>query len=457
MPNRLPLGTKLAWGIGGVADNLIPNVLAALALPIYNLLFGLDVVLIGIALAIPRFLDALVDPYMGNISDQARSRWGRRKPYIVLGATLCAVLLPFFWAPVFGKSETALFLQLLLLGCVYSFSYTVFVIPYTALGYEITPDYDDRTRLLAWRMYLGLLAGLAIPWLYKLTFVTEFGATQEKAVLVLSWLIAVVIFATGAAPGFLVREHVPKEMEEKLTFWTSLRTAMRNRPFALILTGYCAVLIGLFTVSSLALYLNIFLVCGGDKQQAAYYGGLGGMASAVGSYLGLLAISKVAGLLGKGVAMTTALGLALIGFLSLLVTLTPAAPYFQLVSFFIQGFALQGAWLMVSSMVADVCDEDELETGRRREGIFSAVTSFVQKLLLSLTALTGGVVLKLCGYQDNVTPSDATNTAMKLTFILIPSLTLFVAILIFRKYPITRQRAERTRALLAERLAAPSP
>lgn len=155
-------------------------------------------------------------------------------------------------------------------------------------------------------MYLGLLAGLTIPWLYKLTFVTGFGATQEKAVLVLSRLVSVVIFATGAAPGFLVREHVPKEMEEKLTFWTSLRTAMRNRPFALILTGYC-------------------------------------------------------------------------------------------------------------------------------------------------------VVLKLCGYQDNVTPSDATNTAMKLTFILIPSLTLFVAILIFRKYPITRQRAERTRALLAERLAAPSP
>lgn len=76
-----------------------------------------------------------------NISDQARSRWGRRKPYIVLGATLCAVLLPFFWAPVFGKSETALFLQLLLFGCVCSVSYTVFVIPYTALGYEITPDY----------------------------------------------------------------------------------------------------------------------------------------------------------------------------------------------------------------------------------------------------------------------------------------------------------------------------
>lgn len=123
--------------------------------------------------------------------------------------------------------------------------------------------------------------------------------------LVLPCLVSVVIFATGAAPGFLVREHLPKEMEEKLTFWTSLRTAMRNRPFALILTG--------------------------------------------------------------------------------------------------------------------------------------------------------GVVLKLCGYQDNVTPSDATNTAMKLTFILIPSLTLFVAIPIFRKYPITRQRAERTRALLAERLAAPSP
>ena len=96
---KVSLPRKIGWGFGGLADNYIMNTVGTLASPVYNIGLGMDPVKLGIALFIPRFIDAVADPVMGNISDNTRSRWGRRRPYIVLGAVLSAILLPFLWMP----------------------------------------------------------------------------------------------------------------------------------------------------------------------------------------------------------------------------------------------------------------------------------------------------------------------------------------------------------------------
>jgi len=455
--DRVPLRTRIGWGMGGLADNFIMNTLSVLVMPIYNIGMGMDPVKLGVALSIPRFIDAISDPLMGNITDNTRTRWGRRRPYIVLGAILSAVLLPLLWMPPV-RTESWMFWYFLVLGSIYFLAYTVFVVPYTALGYELTTDYDERTRVLAWRMYIGLVGSLSIPWLYKLCLLPVFGG---DAVLGARWVsvgLAVVIVVTGVWPALACREPQEVQQQEKVSFWKAMVYTLRNRPFLILLVSYIIVICGLFTSSALGLYINIYYVCGGDKSYAATIGGIAGTIMALTSYISLPMVTKISVRWGKRRAMITGLGFAAAGVASLWLTMTPRRPYLQLVSAFIIGMGLQGCWLMVSSMVADICDEDELETGLRREGMYGAVTGFALKVSLSLTALSGGVALKLSGY-DATSAEKMGSVGSEVIFRLmalyigVQCLALVVAMGLFALYPITRERSEQTRRILDQRRA----
>jgi glycoside/pentoside/hexuronide:cation symporter, GPH family len=451
----VPLRTRIGWGMGGLADNYIMNTWAVLAMPVYNIALGMDPVMVGIALAVPRFFDAITDPWIGNVSDNTRSRWGRRRPYIFAGALLSALLLPLLWSPPFS-GHTEMFWYFMCVSLIYALAYTAFVIPYTALGYEITPDYDQRTRVLAWRMYIGLIGSFTIPWLYKLCLLPIF---DGDAVLGARWVsvgLALVIAVTGIMPALVCREAVATQAQEKIGFLNAILQTCRNRAFLLLLVAYVIIIGGLFTSGALGLYVNIYYVCGGDKSFAATIGGLAGSIMAGVSYISLPLVTWISTRWGKRHAMITGLLFAVVGIASLRITMTPAMPYLQLVSSVIIGLGLQGCWLMVSSMVADICDEDELRTGLRREGMYGAVTSFALKAALAGTALAGGFALKLSGY-DSATAEQVGQVPMdviarlKAMFIGLQCLALLLAIVLIAFYPITRARALQTRAILDAR------
>jgi GPH family glycoside/pentoside/hexuronide:cation symporter len=452
---KVPLRTQIGWGFGGLADNFIMNTLGVLVMPIYNIALGMDPVKLGIALCIPRFLDALIDPLIGNLSDNTRTRWGRRRPYIFCGAILSAALLPLLWMPPF-KSDNGMFWYFLVLASVYALAYTLFVVPYTALGYELTSDYDERTRVLAWRMYVGLIGSLSVPWLYKLCLLPAFGGDAVRGARWVSAGLALVIIATGILPVIACREPAEAQRQRKVGFWEAMLQTSRNRPFMILLVSYVIIICGLFTSGALGLYINIYYVCGGDKSFAATIGGLAGTLMALTSYVSLPLITWISTHWGKRTAMIAGLAFAVVGIASLWFTMTPKMPYLQLVSSVVIGLGLQGCWLMVSSMVADVCDEDELRTGLRREGVYGAVTGFALKASLAVTALSGGIVLKMSGY-DAVSAEKAGWVAMEVIrrleamFIGIQCAALLAAIVLFLFYPLTRQRAERTREILDQR------
>ena len=173
--NTVPLKTKIAWGLGGWADDYTFVVINILFLYLYVDYFRMDPVLAGVALFIPRVFDAITDPIIGNWSDNFRSRWGRRRPLIVAGAIGCAILLPLYWLPPMLETiknpwySNIPFIYVSILGCFYAAVYTLFVVPYTALGYELSEDYDERTKVLSWRMYFGLIGQTATPLVYTLS------------------------------------------------------------------------------------------------------------------------------------------------------------------------------------------------------------------------------------------------------------------------------------------------
>ena len=456
--DKVPWRARIGWGCGGLADNYIMNSITPpiLIMPIYNLVFGLDPVKIGIALAVPRLVDAFTDPLMGNISDNTRSRWGRRRPYIFIGAILSALLIPFLFTPPV-QTHNFMFFYLMVMATALSLAYTVYVVPYTALGFELTPDYDEKTRVLAWRMYIGLIGSLTLPWAYRAAQSDLFSDTVRGAVMI-GVFAAVVVIVTGLLPAITGREKVFAQSQAKVGLLSAVKTAFMNKSFTILVVAYLIIIGGVFSSMTLPLYINTYYVFDGDTVAASAVVGMNGTIMALTSYISLPLITWFSVRLSKRIAMMTGLMLAVVGTASTWLTITPVLPSLQYISMFIIGLGLQGCWLMVSTMTADVCDEEELRTGLRREGVYGAVISFTLKLAMSASAIVAGAVLVLSGYDTelaNLTGQvDASvEWRMRVLFIVFQAVPMLIAAGLFLYYPITRQRAEQTQRLLKERHA----
>jgi len=451
---------RAAWGLGGWADNFIFQVLIILALPIYNIELGIDPVWVGLALMVPRLFDAITDPLMGNISDNTRSKWGRRRPWIFVGALVSAMLLPLLWMPPFSD-KVAVIIYFGVISTIYALSYTMFVVPYTALGFELTDDYDERTKVMSWRMYIGLIAGLCIPNLYVWCQNDLFGGDILTGARWVTTLVGLSVLITGCLPALLCREKVIAKPQPKIKLGKAILETIKDKPFRLLLSGYIIIITGLLTSGAIALYVNIYHVFGGDKKLAAEVSALGGMAGVVAAYLGVRLAGWISAKTGKRETMIGGLGLALLSVGSMVFTMRPGFEitevfgfkfHPQIISFFFYGMGQQACWLMIDSMTADVCDEDELRTGLRREGMFGAVKSLALKAGVALTGLTGGLVIKLAGASDaaqGVSPEVA--QTLKTLFVSVQSVGLVAGILVFVFYPITRAKSEETRRILNQR------
>jgi GPH family glycoside/pentoside/hexuronide:cation symporter len=401
----VPLKTRVGWGFGGLADNYIMNALNALFLILYVQYFKMPPVLAGLALAVPRFFDAITDPMIGNLSDNSRSRFGRRKPFMVVGVILSAVLLPLFWMPVGAESasnpdwwKNGLFLYAAVLGMIYALTYTLFVVPYTALGYELTPDYDERTRVLAWRMYIGLLGSMTVPLFYRLVQLDRFG-NEARGAVIISLGIGIIIILCGLIPVWVCPENKQVQKQEQIPFFRAMKESLTNRAYLILLVSYIIIIVALFSAGTLGGFLNIYYICGGNKDFAGVLMGTAGVMGALVSYGSMFLLTAVSTRFEKKVAMLLGLALALISSASIWFTYNPRWPMLQLVSILIGSLGLQGCWLMVSSMTADICDEDELKTGLRREAMFGAVEGLALKGALAFTAVLGGILLQISGFD----------------------------------------------------------
>jgi GPH family glycoside/pentoside/hexuronide:cation symporter len=444
---RVPIKTQLAWGASGIADTFLTYGVASLVLPIFNLGYGLNAILLGYALAIPRLVDAFTDPIMGSISDNTRSRWGRRRPYILAGTIIAAALFPFIWLPP-ATGDVALFAWLCGGLVLLTLASTVFAVPAIAMGYELTTDYDERTRVMAARLYLSIVAGLSIQWLYKLLVLPAFGGSETEGIRYIGPIVAVLILVTGLPAALFCRERAALSVQPKIKLKEALLMTGRNRSFLVLMGGYILLVLALNMVGSLGLYVNIFHVCGGDKSFAGEVGGVFGSVMVGAAALSMWVLTKVSARTSKRTAVFIALMFGILGNASLWLTMDPAHPWLQVASAALIGFGVQGCWLMVDSMIGDVCDEDEISTGLRREGMYAAIKGFSCKVALSAASILSGYFLVFSGYQEGLAPSIEVTTRMKLMLVTVQCAGLVIAGICFALYPLTRARAEANRRTL---------
>ena len=453
----MPLRTKVMWGFGGLADNFMFNTMTALGTMVYVNHFKLSPALAGIALGVPRFLDAFIDVWIGNVSDNYKSRFGRRRPFMFFGVLGCVILLPFLWTLPMTQTATnpwftnIPFLYIVAMGSLLAAAYTLFVVPYTALGLELTQDYDERTRVVRWRMYIGLLGSLAAGWLFRLAadkFWPDLGAGAF-------WVtvgVAGIVLVTGMIPVFGCREELAIEKQEPIRFLEAVRYTLANRPFLILFVSFATIIISLFSAQSILPLLLQHYVFGGDAIQLGNFQGvLGTMAMAV-SYASIGLIGWISMKSSKRTAMVTGLGLATLGTALTFFAIDPRWPWLMFATYFISYLGLQGCWLMIESMTADVCDDDELSSGRRREGMFSAVKGFALKAAQGLTFGFGGYMATAAGYDpakvEQSGLDEATAWKMKFALIGFQVVGLLLAIAIMWFYPITREKAAETQRRL---------
>lgn len=460
---RVPLRTKVMWGFGGLADNFMFNTLTALGTLVYVNHFKLSPALAGLALGLPRIFDALTDPLVGNLSDNSKSRFGRRRPFMFVGVLGCVVLLPLLWT--LPMTETAAnpwygnvpFLYIVVAGSLLALAYTFFVVPYTALGFELTPDYDERTRVVRWRMYIGLFGSLAAGWLFRLA-ADEYWPDLATGAFWVTVGVAGIVLVAGMIPVFGCKEDLSIEEQEPVRFSEAVRYTMTNRPFVLLFVAYVTVIVALFSAQSIQPLIMQHHVFGGDAIKLGNFQGLLMTLGVVLSYISIFLIGWISMKSDKRTAMVGGLGLAFAGTALSFIAMDPRWPWMLFVTAFISFLGLQGCWLMVDSMTADVCDDDELRTGRRREGMFSAVKGFALKAAQGLTFGLGGYMAAAAGYDpqlvDRAGLDETTAWKMKVALVGFQCAGLLLAIIIMRLYPITRARAEETRRKLAS--AAPS-
>jgi GPH family glycoside/pentoside/hexuronide:cation symporter len=469
--DRIPIPQKLIYGLGAFVNNLLAAAIGGMAI-VLNLGLGMNPALVGLLGALPRLIDAFTDPLMGYISDHTRSRWGRRRPYIFVGAIAAGVLFALLWQLPEGKSESYYFWFFLIGSLFFYLAYTIFATPWVALGYELTPDYHERTRLMAVQNFMGQLAYLIAPWFL---WIMQYDVLFDDLMSGASWLaivIAIAVIGIGILPAIFLKERFQetavKELAEKLppresgleqlrrntaNFFKGFVTTLKFTPFLKLCLATFLVFNGFMMVASFQSYVIIYYVFSGDQSLGAEYAGWAGTASAISTFCVIFFISWLSTKIGKRRAFFFSTGVSMVGYALKWFCYSPQYPLLLLLPAPLLAFGLGGLFTLMGSMIADVCDLDELETHERREGMFGSIYWWVVKLGMAAALAIGGVLLNATGFDVALGGDQAASTIflMRIFDVAVPLITSAIAIWMIASYPITEQKAHEVRLELERR------
>lgn len=451
---QLSVRTKLAFGIGGFLDNIGQHSINVLALPVFNVALGLNPALVGVAMMIFRLWDAFTDPTMGSVSDATRSRFGRRRPWMMLGAVLCGVLFPFLWRASPEWSPTLQAGYFVVIGIFYFTAFTIFSVPYHALAFEMTPDYHEKTSVMAYRTTINGIAAIAVGWLYAITQLPVFGGTIS-GVRITSIGIGIVLLICGVIPAWFTKERYFKKVcdEKPVPFLKSIRLTLSSRPFLILTAMGVAILGGEGATKSLGLYLNIYYVHGGATAPASVIQGFMGTVFAIVSVLSIPLLAVFSKRIGKHQTLCLCLGLGIASSIANWFCITPEHPWLQMVPVLFVAPGIMGFWLMFSSMTADICDYDELKNGARREGMFSAVYAWIAKVSVSMSLGLSGVVIALTGFDQEFGGEQPAGAMlrMRIIYTAVPVACYLLSFFAVRFYELNHTVMKEVRTALEER------
>jgi GPH family glycoside/pentoside/hexuronide:cation symporter len=434
-PRDKSTSRKYRWGTGAMADVFMNNSFGYLAFPIYNIGLGVDPRLLGWALGVPRLWEAVTDILIGTWSDNSKSRWGRRQPFVAIGAVLCGLFFALIWSPPTGAGPVLAGWYFFLMAMLYYAALSLFSVPWGAAGLELGRNYHERTQVQAIRTFLQSFAGLFLGTLWWLSFQWG-GGDALKGVHWVGLFFGLMIMVAGLVGAVEPPTSSAIQSQPKIKVTDALWGGpMRNREFLRICAIVLLVIISLFLVQPMTLYINIYHVFGGNKEPVA---ALNMVMNFVFQGVGLAwvpLVSMTSRRYGKKRTLQAGLLIMIVGKLITWYTYTPAFPYLQSVSLALSSVGLACLWILSTSMIADVCRVDERENGVKREGVFNAAFGWITKLGSTVSIILSGYLISWSGFNAALDDQpEAVVTRLRLLFMLVPVFFLAGALWVSHSY-----------------------
>jgi GPH family glycoside/pentoside/hexuronide:cation symporter len=431
---KLPLRTKLSYGAPSFAG-------AGMAIPIviHLTIFYSDEILvplgfIALVKALARAFDALTDPLMGWVTDHTRTRWGRRRPWIMLGAPFAALAFIGMFAPPPELTPNSAAVWFAITYILYYLFHTVYEIPHGALGPELTLDYNERNVLFGWRAPFivgGTMAAATMPPLLR----DLFGGTREGyiAFAVIFGLLLVVLYLNLVLQ---VREREDFIGREPNPLVPGVRRVMRNRAFRILLAVYVTGSITGAIPGLMMPYFTKYVLQPDDPDRwlaifLFLYFGSGFVSLPIWMWLARRLGKKQTWLISFIPGTTSSL---MIFFL-----LGPGDLMLTAVVLMWGGSAFSAGMFLGPSMQADVIDYDELYTGRRREAQYNGLWSVMTKFTVIPSMAVPLAILATYGYAPNVPQTETVQSVIRVIFALAPATTATLAFLIALRFPINQK------------------
>ena len=485
---RVPFAQKAAFGAGHLVNNLLPGALGVFSFFLITG-FGIEPAIAGLLSAIPRFFDAISDPIMGFVTDNTNSKWGRRRPYIFIGAILAGLLFVIQWQMYESNGSTYNFWYFLSFSILFIFANTIFSTPLIGMGYEMTSDTKERTRLMGIANSVGQISWMIVPLFWILIANKDLFETQADGVRTLSIFVGFACLLFGILPAIFCKEIdisdskskakiTLKNMSSNLALlWQSMKNMTKNIPFMRLCGATFLVFNGFQMVASFSYFIIVFYMYKGSYEMAGTVPAIFSILTAVATaFLVIPVVSWMANKYGKRNAFIISTIISIIGYIlkwwgftvvdentSMLfndvvlqigvVKFQMALPILLLLPIPFMAFGLGGLFTLMMSMTADVCDLDELLNGLpRREGTFGAVYWWMVKIGQSIALALGGLVLSMVGFDagKEIQSFDTLNN-LRIADIIIPCLTAGLAVVIMWNYSLDEERVSRIKKELEER------
>ena len=442
---RLSFGEKLTYGLGDIAHSAGPGTIV----PFWYLFFLTDVAhlepaLAGLTVLIGGMWDAVNDPLIGLLSDRTRTRWGRRRPFLLFGAVPYGILFATMW--IVPPIENQLFksLYFALIYMLFDTAMTAVSCPYYALTPELTLDHDERTSLVSYRMFISILAGLLTAVGFSLVLDS---AQSEQAAFRTMGVLSGCIFVVTILISFLgTRERVGFQVERPPSPLESLRFVLRNREWRYTLGMRIMSWIPVDVASAVFAYYLIYWI---------------GMEAMEASLIQAVLLASAAMCLPLVLWMTrrwekkTAFILSTGSWAAVMVTLLfvpQGARNWVYPIAILVGPGVAAAHALPNAMSADTLDVDELNSGRRQEGVYAGFEVFVRKLSTKLVLAGIGPILAWSGYVEGAAQqAPQALTSVRVIIAVVPAVILLGAIVVAWRYPLTRERHREIQRQLAER------
>ena len=460
-PTTLPMSQKIAFGIGMLANQMFPAALSIFIVILVQSL-GMSPVMWGLIFFLPKLIDAVTDPLMGYISDRTRSRWGKRRPYIFIGAVIAGLSYIAMWQLSEDNSLLFNFWYFLLWNIIFFLGMTIFSVPYVAMGYEMSSDYHERTRLMAVAQWIGQWAWVIAPWFWIVLYDPNWFESATEGARTLSIWVGLICMGLAIVPAVLCRSednsHEEKEAIGSLSdtfrdLWRGVLITLANKPFQKVCIATFCIFNAFNTVAGFAFFIIVYYMNQGDPVQAGNWPALFGSVSAICTcFLVIPIINWMAQKFGKLKTFTITQTLSLAGYSMFWWSFSPENPYLMFVPIPLYVFGIGGLFTLMMSMTADICDMDELETGERREGLFGAIYWWMVKFGAAFAGLLSGLILASVGFDQSITiQSDSTLAGLRAAFILVPVTGTIIGILVMRSYELDESSVNEIRAQLDAR------